>query len=161
MRGDAFDDLVTRRGPGFSIRANDQQFAIKAPLGTTRFDWAGVDGGFTEWSDTTVRFHLKPEYLARRSVWFRLGVKATRATQDFSGISVNASSYGMTAEALASALNQRLVAHVGADAVGAGPETGLRVRTARAGPLRRYTQLLTWGVLALLSVWLIVTRVVH
>jgi hypothetical protein len=68
-----FDDVVAERGPDFSIRANDQQLAIKAPLGTTRFDWAGIDGGFTEWSDATVRFRLKPDYLARRGVWFALG----------------------------------------------------------------------------------------
>jgi hypothetical protein len=105
MTGDASYEVIAKGRPGYSIRANSDRFAIKAPLGTTRFDWTGVDGGFSEWSDATVRFRLKPEYLARRSVWFRFGVKATHAMENFEGISLSASRYGTTAEALALALN--------------------------------------------------------
>jgi hypothetical protein len=152
------DEVIAKGGPGYSIRANDQQFAITAPLGTTRFDWTGVDGAFTEWSNMTVRFRLKPEYLAHRSMWFRLGVKATRAVDDFEGVSVDASRYGTTAEALAASLNERLAAKVGRVDVGADPETGLRVVKATPGPLRRYQQRLTWVVLAGAGVWFLVMR---
>jgi len=162
MTREAFDQVIAKGGPGYSIRANNEGFAISAALGTTRFDWTGVkDGGFTEWSDTTVRFGLKPEYLAHRGVWFRLGVKATRVMENFEGVSVVASRYGATAEALAASLNERLVAQVGSLAVGADLETGLRVRKATAGPLRRYGGRLTWTLLAAAAVWLVVMRLLH
>lgn len=80
---------------------------------------------------------------------------------DFNGVSVDASRYGTTAEALAAALNARLFAQVGPVAADAPePETGLRVWKASVGPLRRSQRGLIWAVLVGLSI-LVVTRLLH
>ena len=100
--------MITQRGRGFSIRADDDRFAIKAPLGTTRIEWAAVDGSFAEWPDDSVRFGMKPEYLARRGPLFRFGVWLGGPMHGFKGVRIVASSYGSTAEALAAPLNERL-----------------------------------------------------
>jgi hypothetical protein len=100
--------VITRRGRGFSIRADDDRFAIRAPLGTTRIEWVAVEGAFAAWPDDSVRFRLKPEYLARRGPFFRLGVWLGGLLYGFKGVRIVASSYGKPAEALAAALNERL-----------------------------------------------------
>lgn len=151
--------MITERGRGFSIRADDERFAIGAPLGTTRIEWAAVEGAFAEWPDNSVRFRLKPEYLARRGPVFRLGVWLGGRMYGSRGVRIDASSYGTTAEALAAALNERLAERVGQPSLRSPIDTD--GKKTGEGPLLRYRRRFVWGAVGITLLVLLVERLLH
>jgi hypothetical protein len=128
MKRSSTEDVIAQGGVGFSITADEQHFSMRAPLGTTRVDWFAIDGPFTGSTDGTVHFRIKPAYLARRGILFRLGIRLSRPALGFDGMRVDAARYGRTtAAALAATLNERLAARVGQLPSSADPTRGPQV----------------------------------
>ena len=156
MRRSDGEQIVAGR-PGYSIWGNDQTFALKYPLGATRVEWEAVDGWFKTWSDDTVTFTLKPEWMARRSVLFRFGIRLGRALDDRSGLKVDAAAFGLSAEQLAATMNAELAARLGTPPVDA--ET--TVHLAEQGPLRKWSRRYTAACVAVMLVVIVIARLIH
>lgn len=94
------------------ITFDPRGFALRFPLGTTRFVWGEVDGEFHARTDNTVDFNIRPELRKRHSALFLWAARLSRA-QKGTDIQIHAETFGMNAAQLAAALNARRAAHLG------------------------------------------------
>jgi hypothetical protein len=154
VSSDDAPDRIAGVRRGYSILDEGSRFAIKYPLGITRIEWEAVDGLFEARSDNSVTFNLKPEWLARRSFWFRLGVRLTRAQTD-ANLRIAADSFGLTAKQLAAALNARLSRRLAVSQSPSESEPRPLVRPAKPDPLRRLVNRTTWVVAGILLLLLL------
>jgi hypothetical protein len=162
MKRSSTEDVIAQGGVGFSITADEQHFSMRAPLGTTRVDWFAIDGPFTGSTDGTVHFRIKPDYLARRGILFRLGIRLSRPALGFDGMRVDAARYGRTtAAALAATLNERLAARVGQLPSSADPTRGSQVRSAAPGALAQLVSRSFWVAIAVILLVVVAVRLIH
>lgn len=143
---------------GYSIWGDAQRFALKYPLGTTRVEWEAVDGGFeTSLGDDTVTFKLKPEWRARRSVFFRFAVRMGRALDNRSGLRLRAGDFELNAHQLAATMNTELAARLGKPLI----EAQANVNPPEQGPLRKWLNPIAFASVAILLVLLVVELFAH
>lgn len=137
---------------GYSIWGDDRRFALKYPLGTTRVEWQAVDGGFeASVADDSVTFSVKPEWLARRSVFFRFAVRMGRALDNQSRLRLRAGVFGLNAEQLATTMNAELAARIGKPSLGASTS----VSPSERDLLRRWLSPITFAGVAILLLLLV------
>ena len=141
--------------PGYSIWDQGERLALRYPLGTTRIEWAAVDGRFQPRSDNTVTLSLKREWLARRSAFYRFSVRIGRGLYN-TDMRIRASQFGTSAEQLATTLNTHLAMRVGTASQATTSETPSAVSTASAGPLLRLYRLFLKAVFAFALVLLLI-----
>jgi hypothetical protein len=162
MKRSGTEDVLAQGSAGFSITDDEQHFSMRAPLGTTRVDWLAIDGQFTESSDGTVRFRMKPECVSQRSILFRLGIRLSRSVLGFDGMRLDAARYGRTtAAALAATLNERLATRLGQLPSSADPTSGSQVQSAASGPLVRLVSPSFWVAIAVILLVVAAVRLIH
>lgn len=133
---------TTRGSWGRYVIAFDSSgFALKYPLGTSRFVWDEVDGDFHARTDNTVDFNIRSDSRKRHTAVFLWLTRLSRA-QKGADIQIRADSFGMSAVQLAAALNARRAERLGESASTADreltPEPSLRSEPWTRAHFRRF-----------------------